>query len=177
MGSGVIGVGIVGYGLAGRSFHAPFVEAADGLRLAAIATSDDGRRRRAATEHRDAAVVGSVDELLARSDVDVVVVASPNRSHAPVGILALEAGRHVVVDKPIAMDVPEAEGLIEAADRAGRVLSVYQNRRWDGDFLTIRGLIDRDELGAIDGIETRFERWAAVSDAWRETAEEAGGPH
>jgi predicted dehydrogenase len=177
MGSGVIGVGIVGYGLAGRSFHAPFVEATDGLRLAAIATSHDQRRGRAATEHPDAAIVGSVDELLARPDVDVVVVASPNRSHAPVGIRALEAGRHVVVDKPIAMDVPEAGGLIEAADRAGRVFSVFQNRRWDGDFLTIRGLIDRDELGAIDSIETRFERWAAVSDEWRETAEEAGGPH
>jgi predicted dehydrogenase len=177
MGSGLIGVGIVGYGLAGRRFHAPFIEAADGLRLAAIATSDDERRRRAASEHPDAAIVGSVDELLARSDVELVVVASPNRSHAPVGIRALEAGRHVVVDKPIAMDVPDAERLIEAADRAGRVLSVFQNRRWDGDFLTIRGLIDRAELGAIDSIETRFERWAAVSDEWRETAVEAGGPH
>jgi predicted dehydrogenase len=177
MTSDVIGVGIVGYGLAGRSFHAPFVEAVDGLRLAAIATSQADRARRAAAEHPDAAIVGTVDELLARSDVEVVVVASPNRSHVPVGSEALAAGRHVVVDKPIALDVPEAEALVAAAERAGRVLSVFQNRRWDGDFLTIRGLIDRGELGAIDSLETRFERWAVVSDEWRESAEESGGPH
>jgi scyllo-inositol 2-dehydrogenase (NADP+) len=174
--SGVIGVGVVGYGLAGRSFHTPFIEAVEGLRLAAIATSDPERHRRARAEHPAAVIVADVDELLARSDVDLVVVASPNRSHVPIGTRALASGRHVVVDKPIAMDVSEAESLIEAADRAGRVLSVYQNRRWDGDLLTIRDLIDRAELGPIDSIETRFERWTGVTDEWRETAKEAGGP-
>jgi predicted dehydrogenase len=175
--AGAIGVGIVGYGLAGRSFHAPFIEAVDGLRLAAVATSDPARRQRAATEHPGAAILAGVDELLARPDVEVVVVASPNRTHVPIGIRALASGRHVIVDKPMAMDVPEAESLIEAADRAGRVLTVFQNRRWDGDFLTVRDLIDRGELGPIDSIETRFERWATVGGEWRETAEEAGGPH
>ena len=177
MTSGTIGVGIVGYGLAGRSFHAPFVEAVDGLRLAAVATSDPARRQRAADEHPDTAIVAGVDELLARSDVEVVVVASPNRTHVPVGIRALATGRHVIVDKPIAMDIAEAESLIEAGGRAGRVLAVFQNRRWDGDFLTVRDLIDRGELGTIDSIETRFERWAPVGEEWRESAEEAGGPH
>ena len=177
MAAGVIGVGIVGYGLAGRSFHAPFVEAVDGLRLAAIATSNADRAARAAVEHPAAAVVDGVDALLARDDVDVVVVASPNRSHVPIGIRALEGGRHVVVDKPIGMDVAEAGSLLETAARVGRVLSVFQNRRWDGDFLTVRDLIDTGQLGPIDSFETRFERWAAVADEWRETAEEAGGPH
>src|SRR5690349_1395591 len=177
VGPGVIGVGIVGYGLAGRSFHAPFIEAIDGLRLAAIATTDPDRAARAAAEHPGAAVVDGVDAILSRDDVELVVVASPNRSHVPVGIRALERGRHVVVDKPIGMGVPEAESLIEAAARAGRVLSVFQNRRWDGDFLTVQALVDGGELGSIDSFETRFERWAAVADEWRESVEEAGGPH
>ena len=177
MASGEIGVGIVGYGLAGRSFHAPFIEAVDGLRLVAIATSDPDRQVRARSEHRDAAVVATADEVIERGDVEIVVVAAPNRFHAPIGIRALEAGRHVVVDKPIAMDVAEAERLIDAAERAGRVLSVYQNRRWDGDFLTARSLIDEGALGAIDSLEARFERWAPVGDDWRELADEAGGPH
>ena len=85
-----------------------------------------------------ATVVATVDELLASGDVEMVVVVTPNRSHVPIGIRALEAGRHVVVDKPIAMDIPEAETLLEAAERSGRILSVYQNRRGDGDFLTVR---------------------------------------
>jgi predicted dehydrogenase len=176
MASGVIGVGVVGYGLAGRTFHSPFIEAVEGLRLAAIATSDPQRARRAAAEHPDAAIVGTVAELLASPDVEAVVVASPNRSHVPVGLSALVSGRHVVVDKPIGIDVREAESLIEVADRAGRVLSVFQNRRWDGDFLTVRDLIERAELGEIDSFETRFERWAPVNVEWRETREEHGGP-
>lgn len=177
MGStGSIGVGIVGYGLAGRLFHAPYIDGVDGLRIAAIATSDPERHARAATEHPGVTVVDTVDALLARPDVEMVVVASPNRSHVPVGIRALQAGRHVVVDKPIAMDVPEAETLIEAADRAGRILSVYQNRRWDGDFQTVRSLLDDGALGAIDSIEARFERWGSVGEQWRELAGEAGGP-
>jgi predicted dehydrogenase len=171
-----IGVGIVGYGLAGRTFHAPFIEAVDGLRLAALATSTSERRERARAEHPEAAVVGSVDEILDRPDVEIVVVASPNRSHAPLGIRALSAGRHVVVDKPIAMDVGEAESLVAAAERAGRIVTVFQNRRWDGDFLTVRALVEAGTLGAIDSLEARFERWATVGDEWRETAGEAGGP-
>jgi predicted dehydrogenase len=173
----VIGIGMVGYGLAGRLFHAPFIETVDGLRIRAIATSNPDRRAQALSDHPDAEVVGSVDALLANPDVEIVVVVTPNRSHAPIGTQALAAGRHVVVDKPIAMTVPEAEALIEAADRAGRVLSVYQNRRWDGDFMTVQSLIEDGVLGPIDSLEARFERWSAVGPEWRELAEEAGGPH
>jgi predicted dehydrogenase len=172
-----IGIGMVGYGLAGRLFHAPYIDVVDGLRIRAIATSHPERRAQAASEHPDADVVASVDALLENPDVEVVVVVTPNRSHAAIGTQALAAGRHVVVDKPIAMSVPEAEALIEAGDRAGRILSVYQNRRWDGDFQTVRSLIEGGVLGAIDSLEARFERWGTVGPEWRETAEEAGGPH
>jgi predicted dehydrogenase len=171
-----IDIGIVGYGLAGRSFHAPFVEAVDGLRLSAIVTTDPERRARATTEHPAAVVTSSVDEMLARTDVGLVVVATPNRLHVPIASRALAAGRHVVVDKPMAMDVREAEQLIDRATAAGRLLSVYQNRRWDGDFLTIRRLVAEDALGPIDSLESRFERSAPVGPEWRESGREAGGP-
>jgi predicted dehydrogenase len=172
-----VGIGLVGYGLAGRLFHAPYIDAVDGLRIQAIATSHPDRRAQAASEHPEAAVVGSVDALVDHPDVEVVVVVTPNRSHAAIGTQALAAGRHVVVDKPIAMTTPEAEALVDAGERAGRILSVYQNRRWDGDFQTAQRLIDDRALGAIDSLEARFERWSQVGPEWRETAEEAGGPH
>jgi len=168
---------MVGYGLAGRLFHAPYIEAVDGLRLAVIATSNPDRQAQATAEHPGARVVATVDDLLASGDVEMVVVVTPNRSHVPIGIRALGAGRHVVVDKPIAMDIPEAETLLDAAERSGRILSVYQNRRWDGDFLTVRSLLEEGALGEIDSLEARFERWGVVGEVWREAADEAGGPH
>jgi predicted dehydrogenase len=172
-----IGVGIVGYGLAGRYFHAPFIDAVDGLRLASIVTGRADRQAAARREHPAALVVERFDALLERPDVEVVVVASPNRTHVPFGIAALEAGRHVVVDKPIATDVADAARLVEAAERAGRMLTVYQNRRYDGDFLTVRSLVDAGSLGPIDSLESRFEILVPHSDAWREDDAEAGGPH
>lgn len=174
---GSIGVGIVGYGLAGRYFHAPFIAAVDGLRIAAIATSRADRGADARREHPDAVVVDSFESLVGRPDVDVVVVASPNRTHVPFGIRALEAGRHVVVDKPIATDVADAGRLVEAAARSGRVLSIYHNRRFDGDFRTVQALIEAGTLGPIDSLESRFEIGVPLAEAWREDADQAGGPH
>ncbi len=138
-------------------------------------TRNGRRRQRPSTPERRSSrpSTSSCDS----GDVEMVVVVTPNRSHVPIGIRALEAGRHVVVDKPIAMDVPEAGTLLEAADRSGRILSVYQNRRGDGDFLTVRSLLAAGTLGEIDSFEARFERWGVVGDQWREAAEEAGGPH
>lgn len=171
-----IGVGLVGYGLAGRSFHAPFIDAVDGLVLQGIVTSDPDRAAQAASEHPTARIVGHVDDLLGRDDIQLIVVAAPNRVHVPLGLRALAAGRHVVVDKPIGMDYTEGESLIAAAESANRVLSVFQNRRWDGDFLTLRDLIERGSLGVVDSFESRFERWAPAGLGWRDGAEEAGGP-
>jgi predicted dehydrogenase len=174
---GSIGVGICGYGLAGRSFHAPFIAAVDGLHIAAVATTREDRRAAVRDDHPDAAVVDSFDDLLDRRDVEVVVLASPNATHVPLGIRALEAGRHVVTDKPIATDVGSAESLVEVAERTGRILSVYHNRRFDGDFLTVRSLLGAGTLGPIDSLESRFEIRVPLADAWREDADQAGGPH
>ena len=172
-----LGVGIVGYGLAGRYFHAPFIAAVDGLRVAAIATSRADRAADARREHPDAVVVDSFEALLAQPGIDIVVVASPNRTHVPLGIRALDAGRDVVVDKPIATDIADAGRLVDAAARTGKVFSVYHNRRFDGDFLTVRSLVSAGTLGPIDSLESRFEIGVPLAEAWREDADQAGGPH
>ena len=171
-----IGVGLVGYGLAGRSFHAPFIAHVEGLRLRGGRHHGSRSSAQAIAEHPGVDIVAGVDAMLGRADIDVVVVATPNRLHAPIATKALASGRHVVVDKPMAMDVAEGERLIEAADRAGRLLTVYHNRRWDGDFLTVRRLVAEGELGSLDSFESRFERIAAVDASWRESAAEVGGP-
>lgn len=173
---GGIGVGLIGYGLAGRAFHAPFIDAVDGLDLVAILTTDPERRARATADHSGARIVDAIDTLLDDPDVALIVVAAPNSRHVPMASAALAAGRHVVVDKPIGLSVAEGDRLVETAARTGRLLSVYQNRRWDGDFLTVRELIASGVLDPVDSLESRFERYATVGPEWREQAAEAGGP-
>ncbi|HEX9414517.1 MAG TPA: Gfo/Idh/MocA family oxidoreductase [Ktedonobacterales bacterium] len=173
-------VGIVGYGLAGVVFHAPLIAATPGMTVSAIVTSDPSRQARARHDFPRAVVYATSAAMLADpSQLDLVVVAAPNRAHVPVGIAALEAGLPVVVDKPIAPSVAEAERLLATAARSRKLLTVFQNRRWDNDFLTVRRLIAEDMLGRVVRLESRFERFRPdlMLDAWRERAdpEEAGG--
>jgi predicted dehydrogenase len=166
--------------MAGEVFHAPLVEAVDGLELAAIVTSDPQRRQRAAAAHPMATLVGSTEELwpvAADLGVELLVVAAPNRAHVPVALEALAAGLHVVVDKPLAVTAADARRVVAEADRGGRVLSVFHNRRWDGDFLTVRRLTDEGVLGHVWRFESRFERWRPErpAEAWRERADPAEG--
>src|SRR5690348_2491847 len=129
-------VGIIGYGLAGTVFHAPLIASTPGMRVAAIVTSDPMRQERARADFPDATVYPTSEALLAdAANLDLVVVATPNRMHVPLAIAALEAGLPVVVDKPVAPSSQEAERLIAAAREHGKLLSVFQNRRWDSDFL------------------------------------------
>lgn len=172
-------VAVVGYGLAGAVFHGPLIEATEGLRVAAVVTSDAERAAAAAARHPGAAVVADAERLWAIADrLDLAVLATPNRTHLPLGLAALEAGLHVVVDKPLAASAADGRRLIDAAQRRGRILTVYQNRRWDGDFLTLRRLVEQGELGEPYRFESRFERWRPVPKAgWRQLpdAAEAGG--
>jgi predicted dehydrogenase len=173
-------VAIVGYGLAGSTFHAPFVAATPGLAVAAIVTRNEERRAQARADFPDAALVDTPADLWADAgSYDLVVVAAANDAHAPLAIAALGAGLHVVVDKPMAPTPDAARSMIEAADAAGRVLTVFHNRRWDTDFLTVRKLIDDGALGRITRFESRFERFrpALKEGAWRESpdADRAGG--
>ncbi|HEV2238191.1 MAG TPA: Gfo/Idh/MocA family oxidoreductase [Ktedonobacterales bacterium] len=173
-------VGVVGYGLAGSVFHAPLIAATPGLRVAAIVTGDPARQARARADYPGATIHATTAELLAQPGaLDLVVVAAPNRAHVTVGLAALEAGLPIVVDKPVAASVAEAERLRDAAHRAGKLFTVFQNRRWDNDFLTLRHLIAAGALGRMVRLESRFERYRPElkPDAWRERADpnEGGG--
>ena len=174
-----IRVALLGYGLAGAVFHAPLIAAVDGLALAAIVTQSEERRSQARREHPGAALLGSAEEVWERAgEVDLVVVASPNRFHVSLARAAVAASRAVVVDKPLAASVDEARALVRDARERGVLLTVFQNRRWDGDFLTVRRLLEADELGTVARFESRFERWRPqLSGGWRETGEpeDAGG--
>ncbi len=180
-------VGLLGYGLAGRVFHAPLIAACPDLVLAAVVTRDPERRAALRAVHPETEALDAPEQLWERAgSLDLVVVATPNRSHVPLARAALQAGLPVVVDKPLAPSVAEARALIDAARAAGRWLTVFQNRRWDGDFLTVRKLLADGALGAVHRLESRFERWNPVPrSGWRESgdpAEASGllfdlGPH
>ncbi|MBD0281779.1 MAG: Gfo/Idh/MocA family oxidoreductase [Thermoleophilaceae bacterium] len=173
-------VGLIGFGLAGAAFHAPLIAAVPELRLATIATSNPERSRRARERFPQAGVVPDADALLDTADeLDMAVVASPNRFHVAYGLAALEAGLHLVVDKPVAASAADARRLATAAEERGLVAAAFHNRRWDGDALTVRRLLDDGALGRLFRFESRFERWRPVVDVkrWREqpAPEDAGG--
>ena len=174
-------VAIVGYGLAGRVFHAPLIAATDGLKISRIVTSNPARARQAAAEHPEAELVDRIEDLWARpqSLPELVVVATANNAHVPVAQAAIEHGVPVVVEKPVAVNAPEAEALVAQADRAGVLLTVFQNRRWDTDQLTLRRLLEEDALGEITRYESRFERWRPSLDQTKTrevlAPEEGGG--
>lgn len=173
-----IRVGLIGYGLAGACFHAPLIASTPGMRLAAVVTADAERARRAADAHPGARVLPGSERLWqTAADLDLVVIATPNRTHAPLAGQALAAGLPVVVDKPLAPTAAQARRLIEAARRRGLLLTVFHNRRWDGDFLTVRRLLREGRLGTVARFESRFERWRPVpKPGWRQEAEpEAAG--
>jgi predicted dehydrogenase len=171
-------VALIGYGLAGAAFHAPLIATTPGLRLSAIVTGDRTRQAQARREHPGARIVEDVARLWEAADLDLVVVASPNRTHVPLARQALDAGRPVVVDKPLAATAREARELVAFARARGLLLTVFQNRRWDGDFLTVTRLLAGERLGQPLRFESRFERWRPEPrPVWRERGaqEEAGG--
>jgi scyllo-inositol 2-dehydrogenase (NADP+) len=170
----MIGVGLVGFGLAGRSFHAPVIRAVPGLRLAAILERSG---RDAAEKYPDVAIARSMDELLSMPEIGLVVIATPNETHFPFARQCLEAGRDVIVDKPFTTTLEEAISLVQLAKSAKRLLTVYQNRRYDGDFQAIRELVVAGTLGRIVRFETTYDRFRPQlkPGAWRETARPGSG--
>jgi len=175
-------VALVGYGLAGATFHAPLLRATQGIELAVVVTSDPDRRRRVGVAYPGAVVVEDVSTLLVRASglgIDLVVVATPNKTHVPIAMEALGAGLSVVVDKPLAATADDGRRVAAEAERRGLLLSVFHNRRWDGDFLTVKRLLDDGALGEVRRFESRYERWRPQRrvEAWRERGDpaEAGG--
>ena len=172
-------VALIGYGLGGRSFHAPLIAVTPGLRLDAIVTSSAERRRQAGAEHPTARLLDSADDVFANpGDFDLVVVTTPNRTHVPLARRGLEAGLPVVVDKPLAPTSAEARELAALAEEKKLMLTVYHNRRFDGDFRTVTRLVRDGTLGVAHRFESRFERWRPeLKGGWREKPDpaEAGG--
>ncbi|MGK5728641.1 Gfo/Idh/MocA family oxidoreductase [Streptomyces sp. URMC 124] len=168
-------VGLIGYGLAGSVFHAPLIAATDDLTLDTVVTGNPDRQRQAAAEHPGVRTVSGSEELFERAgELDLVVIASPNRTHVPLAHAALEAGLAVVVDKPLAATAAEAEALAEAAEERGLLLSAFQNRRWDNDFRTVQRLLADGSLGSVLRFESRFERWRPQpKGGWRESGDPA----
>ena len=161
-----LNVGIVGYGYATKTFHAPLIAGVSGLRLAAISSSDPAKVR---ADWPDVNVDTSPEVLFARPEIDLVVIPTPNTTHFPLARAALAAGKHVVVDKPFTVTLAEARILQAEASAAGRLLSVFHNRRWDGDFLTLRQVVTSGELGPIVHFESHFDRYRPeVRARWRE---------
>jgi predicted dehydrogenase len=172
-------VALLGYGLAGSVFHAPFIATTPGLRLAVVVTGNAERRAQALREHPGVIVLGTADDVWDRAaELDLVVVATPNSTHVALAQAALDAGLPVVVDKPFARTAAEGRALVETAHERRLMLTVFQNRRWDGGFLTLRRLLAEGRLGRVHRFESRFERWRPQpGSGWRERAgaAEAGG--
>lgn len=163
---------IIGYGLSGRVFHAPLLMALDAFSVTAIVTSDPLKQVQAARDFPLAKILSNADALFqsALSDVDLVVIASPNTAHFPLAKTALELDCHVVVEKPFTVTAEEGLKLAKLAKEKALSLSVYHNRRWDGDFLTVKSLVASGKLGKLVHFESHFDRYRPEfkPGAWRE---------
>ena len=167
-------IGLIGFGMAGRVFHAPLISSVDGLELAAVVERHGDQ---AAQRYPGVKIYRSLEELLADSSIDLVVVATPSGTHFQVAKQALAARKHVVVDKPVSVTSDEIAQLIELARANGKLLIPFHNRRWDGDFLTVQKLLHEHQLGRIVHLESRFDRWnpGATRRPWKDDPEQGGG--
>jgi predicted dehydrogenase len=164
---------LIGYGLAGKVFHAPLIANTPGLQLTSVVARDAARVQ---ADFPDVRVDATTDIAFAAGDFDLVVIATPNATHAPLAEAALAHGKHVVIDKPFALSTAEAERVIAAARGAGRIVCAFHNRRWDADFLTLCELIDSGALGEIREFHSHFDRFRpVVPDRWRDRAEPGAG--
>ncbi|GCF07809.1 Gfo/Idh/MocA family protein [Dictyobacter arantiisoli] len=173
-------VAIIGYGLAGSVFHAPLIDAIPGMQVSAIVTSKPERQQSAHQRYPHAKILTHVKELWHDAgDYDLVVVATSNSTHVTLGSAAMRAGLPVVVDKPMAATVADAQRLLSTSQDTGQLLTIFQNRRWDNDFLTVKKILASNLLGPITRFESRFERYRPTPrhGVWRESADPqaAGG--
>ena len=179
----MVRVGLIGFGLAGQAFHAPVIRGVPEMELACIV---ERRSSRAREKYPDVRLARTVEELLADKEIQLCVIATPNDSHFELARTCLLAGRDVVVDKPFAPTLRESEELVRLAAACGRLITVYQERRWDGDFETVKKIVQSGRLGTIVEYECRFDRFRPEpkANAWRERADQPGagilfdlGPH
>jgi scyllo-inositol 2-dehydrogenase (NADP+) len=179
----MVRVGLIGFGMAGQSFHAPVIRGVPGMELACIL---ERKGTRAQEKYPEVRVARTLEELLNDRGIQLCVIATPNDSHFELARTCLVAGRDVVVDKPFAPTLAEAEKLVQLAADRGRLITVYQDRRWDGDFQTVKKLVESGRLGTVVEYECRYDRFRLEpkANAWRERADQPGagvlfdlGPH
>ena len=179
----MVRVGLIGFGLAGQAFHAPVIRGVPGMELACIM---ERRGTRAQEKYPDVRVARTLEQLLSDKEIQLCVIATPNDSHYELARACLLAGRDVVVDKPFAPTLRESEELVRLAAERGRLITVYQDRRWDGDFGTVKKIVGSGRLGTVAEYEARFDRFRLEpkANAWRERADQPGagvlfdlGPH
>jgi predicted dehydrogenase len=169
-----IGVGVIGFGLAGQVFHAPFVSAVPGLQLEAIVQRKGDQAGKA---YPSARILRSVAEALKDAAIRMIVVATPNETHFELAKQALQAGKHVVIDKPFSATSEEALELKAQAETKGVVLAPFHNRRWDGDFRTVERLLAEEAVGRLVTYESHFDRFRPLprENTWKEGANSANG--
>ena len=166
-------VGLMGYGFAGETFHAPVIQHCGRASVAAIAT---GKPERAGADYPHAQIVETFDALLAIDSLDAIVIATPNDTHFDLARRALEAGKNVVVDKPVTLSGVDTQTLAALATSRKLLFAPFHNRRWDGDFMTVRALIESGRLGRVTHYESHFDRFRPkVPQRWREEASRGGG--
>jgi len=159
-------VALIGYGYAGKTFHAPLIRSVPGLELVVVVSRDASKVN---ADMSGVDVVATPHDVMTNPDIDLVVIASPNDTHAPLARAALQAGKHVVVDKPFAIDLSQARELAALAAEQDRVLSVFQNRRWDSDFLGVCQTMADGLLGEVRHFESHIDRYRPeVRARWRE---------
>ncbi|ODN43330.1 Gfo/Idh/MocA family oxidoreductase [Piscirickettsia litoralis] len=163
----MIRVAIVGFGLSGRVFHAPFIHILEGYQLTHVVTS---RQQEVNALYPDVAVIDSTEALFKQKCVDLVIITTPNEQHFPMAKAALLSGHHVVTEKPFVIDSKQGKELVQLAERRNRILSVYQNRRFDTAMLTLQRLITEQRLGEIMQYEAHFDRFRpyAEQSKWRQ---------
>ena len=169
-----IGVGLASFGLSGRVFHAPLLRY---NRRFAIKRIVERSKNEAQALYPDTVVSKSFDDLLHDDSIDLIVVNTPDQTHFEYAKKSLEAGKHVIVEKPFTQTVAQAEALIALAQKQRRVLSVFQNRRWDGDFLTVRQILERKLLGRLVDYESHYDRYrnSIQAETWKEKRSEGTG--
>ena len=170
----MINTAVIGYGYAGRSFHTYLVGLAEGLNLYAIATRSPERRQAAAQAHPDVKLYETIDQVIADDEVDLVILATPHDTHAELGIQAMDAGKHLVTDKVMCMNAAEADAMIEASQRNSVMLSVFHNRRWDWDYLTVKKVIADGLLGTPYLFQVGIMRYGGPR-GWRGVKNQSGG--
>lgn len=168
-----IRVGLIGYGYASKTFHAPLISGTPGMTLAVVSSSDADKVK---ADWPNVSVVSEPKHIFSDPTIDLVVIPTPNDTHFPLAKAALEAGKHVVVDKPFTVTLSQARELDALARSHGKLLSVFHNRRWDSDFLTVKSLINEGRLGEVAYFESHFDRYRPqVRNRWRELAGPGSG--